>query len=67
MLTAYLINANFVEEGASMLLQLGLVDLWPAAGLQTFDRNLARFKSAISHLSGLKLQHVRQNLTAIEA
>jgi len=59
-LTAYLINANFVEEGASMLLQLGLVDLWPAAALQTFDRNLARFKSAISHLDGLKLQHVKQ-------
>lgn len=34
-LTAYLINANLIEEGASVILQLGLVDLWLAAILQT--------------------------------
>lgn len=36
--TVYLINADLSEEGAPVVLQLGLVDVWPAAALHTLKR-----------------------------
>ena len=37
-----------MEEGAGMVMQLGLVDLWPAAALQTPERQSELFDDAIS-------------------